>query len=117
MKVVIILNDSPYGDKRCANGLQLALALREGSSDNEVALFLMGDAVHCAKADRLTTNDGINFEQLMRKFLSIGGDILACTSCMDTRGSTGDELIYGTWQGNIEEMAALTSSSDKILVM
>jgi uncharacterized protein involved in oxidation of intracellular sulfur len=117
MKIAIILNDPPYGDQRCVNGLQLALALREGSGDNEVSLFLMVDAVHCAEAHQVTTDNGVNLEQIMRKFLSLGGDVLACTSCMDARGLTGDEFVYGAWLGSIEELAALTSSSGRILVI
>jgi len=117
MKIVIILNDPPYGNERCVNGLQLALALQKNSGKNKVTLFLMGDAVHCAKADQMTIEDGLNLEQVIKKFVSPRGDVLACTACMDARGLTGDEFVYGAWQGSIKEMAALTSSSDSILVI
>lgn len=48
MKTLFILNDAPYGTERSYNGLRLARALSklEGQS---VRVFLMGDAVACAK--------------------------------------------------------------------
>ena len=47
MKILVILNDPPYGTERSYNGLRLAGALskREGV---EVRVFLFGDAVGCA---------------------------------------------------------------------
>ena len=52
MRVLLILNDPPYGTERCYNGLRLAgaLAKREGA---EVRIFLMADAVGCAVAGQV----------------------------------------------------------------
>jgi len=47
MKILLILNDPPYGTERSYNGLRLAKALAR--KDAEVTLFLMVDAVRCAK--------------------------------------------------------------------
>lgn len=48
MDTLFILNDAPYGTERSYNGLRLARAL--GKLDGEtVRVFLMGDAVACAK--------------------------------------------------------------------
>ena len=48
MKTLLILNDAPYGTERSYNGLRLAKALiGKGAA---VTLFLMADAVGCAKA-------------------------------------------------------------------
>lgn len=49
MKTLFILNDAPYGTERSYNGLRLAktLSRKEGQT---VRVFLMGDAVGCAKA-------------------------------------------------------------------
>ena len=49
MQTLFILNDAPYGTERSYNALRLAKALakRDGES---VRIFLMGDAVACAKA-------------------------------------------------------------------
>ncbi|MDA8263878.1 MAG: DsrE family protein, partial [Actinomycetota bacterium] len=44
MKILVVLNDPPYGTERSYNGLRLAgsLARRDGV---EVRVFLFGDAV------------------------------------------------------------------------
>ncbi|HCG01260.1 MAG TPA: hypothetical protein DEV93_12030, partial [Chloroflexi bacterium] len=49
MKVLVILNDGPYGSERAYNGLRLAgsLAKQEGI---EVKVFLAGDAAGCARS-------------------------------------------------------------------
>ncbi len=43
MKVLLILNDPPYGTERCYNSLRLANSLDEPST--EITVFLMADAV------------------------------------------------------------------------
>jgi uncharacterized protein involved in oxidation of intracellular sulfur len=49
MKFLLILNDPPYGSERTYNGLRLAGALTK-SADNEVRVFLLGDAAVAAKS-------------------------------------------------------------------
>lgn len=46
---LFILNDAPYGNERAYNGLRLAGALA-AKEDQSVRLFLMADAVGCAKS-------------------------------------------------------------------
>jgi uncharacterized protein involved in oxidation of intracellular sulfur len=57
-KVLMILNDPPYGSERSYNGLRLAGSLARGD-DAEVRVFLVGDAVGCAprirRSPRATT--------------------------------------------------------------
>ena len=45
--ILIILNDPPYGTERSYNGLRLAKAV--GKEGAHVTVFLMADAVACAK--------------------------------------------------------------------
>ena len=56
VNVLLILNDGPYGTERSYNGLRLALALAN-VADTRVRVFLMADAVSCAKPGQ-TTPDG-----------------------------------------------------------
>ena len=49
MKILIILNDPPYGTERSYNGLRLARAILKGKPDLNLTVFLMADAVACAK--------------------------------------------------------------------
>jgi len=51
MKVLPILNDPPYGTERSYNGLRLAEAVAK-TSDTQVRVFLIGDAVGCAMANQ-----------------------------------------------------------------
>jgi uncharacterized protein involved in oxidation of intracellular sulfur len=55
MKILMILNDAPYGSERSYNGLRLAGALVTKSEDTELTVFLMGDSVACATARRRPT--------------------------------------------------------------
>ncbi|MDP7667035.1 MAG: DsrE family protein [Rhodospirillales bacterium] len=57
MKTLFILNDPPYGTERCYNALRLAQALLKTEPPPEVSVFLMADAVACAKTGQ-TTPDG-----------------------------------------------------------
>ncbi len=50
MHVVIVANDAPYGSERTYNALRLAGALVTSEPELELTLFLLGDAVACAKA-------------------------------------------------------------------
>lgn len=72
---LIILNDSPYGTERSYNGMRLANALSKGE-DDEVRVFLIGDAVVCAKRGQQTPNGFYNLERMLkvasRQGVSIG---------------------------------------------
>tara|TARA_R110002074_G_scaffold139168_1_gene284645 strand:- start:6194 stop:6523 length:330 start_codon:yes stop_codon:yes gene_type:complete len=50
MKHLILLNDPPYGTERSFNGLRTAHALAKNNPEAEINVFLMANAVLCAKA-------------------------------------------------------------------
>lgn len=50
MQHLLILNDPPYGTERSYNALRLAIALPKHDPEAQVTVFLMADAVACAKA-------------------------------------------------------------------
>jgi sulfur relay (sulfurtransferase) complex TusBCD TusD component (DsrE family) len=56
MKILLILNDPPYGNERCYNALRLANALLKTEPRTEITIFLMADAVACAKKASQTTS-------------------------------------------------------------
>lgn len=64
-KTVIILNDPPYGTERSYNGMRLVNALSKGE-DDEVRVFLIGDAVICAKRGQQTPNGFYNLERMIK---------------------------------------------------
>ena len=43
MKILLILDDAPYGNERCDNALRLAHAVRKRDTGAEVTVFLMAD--------------------------------------------------------------------------
>ena len=111
---LFIVNDAPYGDERAYNALRLAgaLAAREGQS---VRLFLMADAVGCAKSGQ-TVPDGYYNVQLMLGKVLRKGEVGLCGTCMDARGLRDDELIEGARRGTMARLAEWTAEADKVVV-
>ncbi len=64
-KTLIILNDPPYGTERSWNGMRLANALSKESED-EVRVFMTGDAVLCGKKGQETPNGFYNLERMLK---------------------------------------------------
>lgn len=113
MKSLIILNDPPYGTERSFNGLRLARSLVKQKA--AVVVFLMADAVACAKKGQKVPQGYYNLE-LMVKSVARGGEVLLCGTCMDARGLTDEELIEGARRGTMDELAEQTVAADKVLV-
>ena len=113
MKTLLILNDPPYGTERSFNGLRLAKAL--AGKGAEVTVFLMADAVACAKSGQRVPQGYYNLE-LMVKSIARKGDVLLCGTCMDARGLTDNELIEGAHRSTMDELATRTMDADQVLV-
>ena len=113
MKVLLILNDPPYGTERSYNGLRLAKAL--ASENTEVTLFLMADAVSCAKSGQKVPEGFYNLE-LMLKSIARRGEVLLCGTCMNARGLEDSDVVEGAKRSNMKELAEQTIQADKVLV-
>lgn len=113
-KILIILNDAPYGTERSYNGLRLAgsLAKREA----EVRVFLMGDAAACAKAGQTLPQGYYNVEVMMGAVTRRNGQVGVCGTCMDARGIKNEELAEGTHRGTLDELTDWTLWADQVLV-
>lgn len=72
MKHLILLNDPPYGTERSFNGLRMAHALAKNDPEAEITVFLMADAVLCAKAGQRTPDGYYKLERMLRR-VSPGG--------------------------------------------
>ncbi len=70
MKTLFILNDPPYGTERSYNGLRLAKALAK-QPGQQVRVFLMGDAVACAKAGQKVPEGYYNAGDMVRAVVGI----------------------------------------------
>ena len=113
MKTLIILNDAPYGSERTYNGLRLAGSLaRQGA---ELRLFLIGDAVACAKTGQKVPSGYYNTQNMLGAVVRNGGAVGVCGSCIDARGIAESELIEGTRRSTLDELTAWTLEADKVL--
>ncbi len=111
---LFILNDGPYGNERAYNALRLAgaLAAREGQ---HIRVFLLGDAVACAKSGQKVPEGYYNLQLMLGKVLR-NGEVTLCGTCMDARGLGDGELIDGARRGTLAQLADWTAEADKVLV-
>lgn len=116
MSTVVLINDSPYGSERSHNALRLANALGKVSPAASNIVFLMADAVLVAKAGQRPPQGYDNLELMLKRFLSSGGKVLLCGSCMDARGLGETELIEGARRSTMDELAAASIAAEKVLV-
>tara|TARA_B100002003_G_scaffold221611_1_gene224774 strand:- start:108 stop:458 length:351 start_codon:yes stop_codon:yes gene_type:complete len=115
MKILLILNDPPYGSERCYNGLRLTNTLLKEEPVPEVTVFLMADSVACAKASQKTPDGYYNLERMLKGIVR-KATLLLCGTCMDARGIAEDELLAGARRSTMAELAELTFAADKVLV-
>jgi uncharacterized protein involved in oxidation of intracellular sulfur len=115
VKVLTILNDAPYGSERSYNGLRLVLALAK-QPDVEQKLFLMADAVLCAKRGQKTADGYYNIERMLRGCAAKQVTVGACGTCMDARALVDDELVDSVRRSTMAELAEWTTDADKVLV-
>lgn len=112
MNTLFILNDAPYGTERSYNALRLAKAL--GRIDGQsVRVFLLGDAVACAKAGQKVPQGWYNAADMVRV---VGGEVGLCGTCMDARGLTDDAVVANARRSTLQELAQWTVAADKVLV-
>lgn len=109
---LFIVNDAPYGNERAYNALRLAgaMAAREGRS---VRLFLMADAVACAKSGQKVPEGYYNAGDMVRM---VGGEVVLCGTCMDARGYTDEDVVPNARRSTLKELAEWTATADKVLV-
>ena len=115
MKTLLILNDPPYGTERSYNGLRLAGALAK-RADQEVRVFLMGDAAACAKVGQKVPQGYYNLGRMLQVVSQHRGDIGVCGSCMEARGLEDTDLVQGSRRSTLEELTDWTLWADRVLV-
>jgi uncharacterized protein involved in oxidation of intracellular sulfur len=115
MKILLILNDAPYGTERTYNGLRLAGSLCR-SERASVRVFLIGDAAAAAHKGQKVPNGYYNVETMLGAVSRHGGEIGVCSSCMDARGLRDEDLVAGAHRSSMEELTRWTLEADKTLV-
>jgi uncharacterized protein involved in oxidation of intracellular sulfur len=114
MKITVIVNDAPYGSERVYNALRLCDVLLRLEDDLDLSVFLLGDAVLCAKRGQQTPTGYYNVARMLMPVLR-RGLVLVCETCMAVRGLTQDDLVDGSKQAKLGELGMLVLESDKVL--
>lgn len=112
--ILFVINEAPYGSERAYNALRLAGALcaKEGE---RVRVFLLADAVACAKGNQKVPEGHYNIQLMLGKVLR-NGEVALCGTCMDARGMADTELIPGAKRSTLSQLADWTLDADTVLV-
>ena len=114
-KILILINDAPYGTEKAYNAIRLAIQLGKEHEDVEVRVFLMADAANCAIAGQNTPNGYYNIERMLKVIIARGVKVKICGSCADARGLKNIPLIEGTEISTMAELTNWVVDSDKVL--
>jgi len=114
-KILIIINDAPYGTEKAYNALRMAMTLQKDQIDIDVKIFLLADAVFCGIPNQNTPSGFYNIERMIKSVLQKGGEIKSCTSCSEARGIDKIPFIEGVKLSNMKEFAQWTVECDKVL--
>ncbi len=115
MRVMVILNDAPYGQERTYQGLRMADAMLTIEEDLELTLYLSNDAVLCAKAGQQTPDGYYNVERMLKPIVR-RGTVIVCRTCAEARGLKQEDLVAGARIVTLGEAAQIALEADKTLV-
>ncbi len=115
MKILLILNDAPYGSEKIYNALRLAMKLQQEHADAEVRVFLMADAVTAALPSQITPQGYYNIERMLKAVISKQGQVKACGTCIEARGLEKLILLEGIEGSTMNQLAQWVMDSDKVL--
>jgi uncharacterized protein involved in oxidation of intracellular sulfur len=113
MKLLVIVNDQPYGSERPYNALRLASALSK-REDVDLRVFLFGDAVMCAIAGQSPPEGHFHLDRMLKPLVR-RGEVGCCGTCMDTRGLDESALVSGVHRSSLEELADWVLWADRAL--
>ena len=114
-KILILINDAPYGTEKAYNGLRLAMQIQKDYENIDLCVFLMADAVTCALPNQNTPNGYYNIERMLKAVLLKKGKVKLCGSCADARGIKEMKLVEGAELSTMKELTHLTIESDKVI--
>ncbi len=117
MKVLILVNDPPYGTEKVFNALRLALALRQEHPDQEVRMFFLSDSVTSALPNQHRPEGNYNIESMLAEAIGKGVAVKACVTCIDARGLFGMSLIRGVEVSSMVDLSHWVVDSDRIVTL
>lgn len=115
MKILIVINDAPYGTEKAYNALRLAMTLCSEHENVEPMIFLMADAVGCAIPDQKTPQGYYNIETMLKFVIFEGAEVRACGGCLVARGFENIKLIDGVSRSTMLEFTQWNVEADKII--
>jgi uncharacterized protein involved in oxidation of intracellular sulfur len=115
MRILLVLNQAPYGGESTFNALRLAMALQAEEPKPELALSLMGDAVFCALPNQMTPQGYYNIERMFKSLVNKGAVVQACSSCAQARGIMELDLIEGVEMATMPMLAKAVLEADKVI--
>lgn len=114
-RVLIMINDAPYGTEKAYNALRMAMQIQKDFEGTELNVFLMADAVTCALPNQSTPSGYYNIERMLKAVLIKNGKVKLCGSCCEARGLKDVKLIEGAEFSTMKELVALTMECDKVI--
>jgi len=70
-KILFVINDAPYGDERPYNALRHTMNLVK-RDEVQVKVFLVADAVYCARKAQKTPDGYYNIERMVKSLTKRG---------------------------------------------
>jgi len=116
MKILLILNEAPYGSEKTYNALRLAMALQKEQPGTDVLVFLMADAVTAALPAQATPQGYYNIERMLKSVLNKGGQVRLCGACCEARGVKDMPLQEGCHISTMSQLAQWTVEAEKVMV-
>jgi uncharacterized protein involved in oxidation of intracellular sulfur len=113
MRILLVVNDQPYGSERPYNALRLAGALAK-RDDVDLKVFLLGDAVACAVAGQKLPDGHYHLDRMLKPLIR-RGEVGCCGTCLDARGLGEDLLVEGARRSSLDELTDWTLWADRTL--
>ncbi len=117
MKILLIINDAPYGSEKAYNALRLAMTLQKEHAETvQVLIFLLADAVTCALPGQSTPQGYYNIERMLSAVISKGAHVKACGSCAEARGIKSLQLIAGVEASTMSQLTQWVVEAEKVIM-
>ena len=113
MKVLLLVENPPYGSEGPYNALRLADALL--GRGEWVDLFFIGDGVHAARAGQDPSGASDSVEGHVRAVLDRGAEVTLCGTCCRSRGLADADVVEGARVGTVRDLADLVVGADRVV--
>ena len=114
MKILILINDAPYGTEKIYNACRLSMTLQKEHSEVEVLVFLMADSVTGPLVNQTTPQGYYIIERMLKSIIAKGGQVKLCGGCIDARGIASLQFIDGCTRSNMSELTDWSVEADKV---